>query len=30
MEWLAAQANRATRRNPAVTEELVLLGKKAA
>jgi SAM-dependent methyltransferase len=28
MEWLAAQANRATRKNLAVTEELVLLGKK--
>jgi len=28
MEWLAALANSATRKNPAVTEELVLIGKK--
>jgi len=26
VKWLAAQANRATRKNPAVTEELVMLG----
>ena len=30
VEWLAARANLATRGNPAVTEELVLLGKKPA
>jgi hypothetical protein len=30
VEWLAWQANRATRKNPAMSEELVLLGKKPA
>ena len=30
MEWLAWQANRATRKNPVGTEELALLGKKLA
>jgi 2-polyprenyl-3-methyl-5-hydroxy-6-metoxy-1,4-benzoquinol methylase len=30
VEWLAWQANRATRKNPALSEELVLLGKKPA
>jgi 2-polyprenyl-3-methyl-5-hydroxy-6-metoxy-1,4-benzoquinol methylase len=29
-EWLAAQAGRAARKNPAVAEEVVLLGKKTA
>ncbi|HUA39880.1 MAG TPA: class I SAM-dependent methyltransferase [Candidatus Sulfopaludibacter sp.] len=30
MEWLAAKANRSARKNPAYTEELILLGKKPA
>jgi 2-polyprenyl-3-methyl-5-hydroxy-6-metoxy-1,4-benzoquinol methylase len=30
MEWFAAQANRAARKNPAGAEELILLGRKAA